>query len=76
MSFKALLDKKHPFYKSAETQCWLAKKNDEFVGRIMAIANKQYSDFTQSKTGFFGFFECIQDHEVSELLLKKAENWL
>lgn len=77
MDRKKLLDtKRNPFYKHAEIQLFLAKKNGEIVGRIAAIKNDLHNHFHKDKVGFFGFFECINDQETANLLFDSAKNWL
>lgn len=55
---------------------FLAHKDGAFIGRIAAFINinhdRQYSD----NTGFFGYFDCIDDAAVGRALLKVAEQWL
>lgn len=71
-----LNQKKNPFYKNAEMELFLAKYNGEIVGRIAAIANHSYNNFHNDMTGFYGFFESINDQSVADELFKAAENWL
>lgn len=72
---KNLNPKKNPFFKHAEIELFLAEKDGNLVGRIAAIKNDNHNKFHKDKTGFFGFFECINDEEVSDLLLEKACEW-
>lgn len=68
---------KHPFYEYGQMQLYLAYKNNKLVGRIAAINNDKYNEVhTQYKTGFFGFFECINDQEVANALFDTAKAWL
>lgn len=77
MAVRDLLNKKkHPFYQTASTKAWIASINGEDVGRIMAINNHAYNKYHNSKKGFFGFYESINDRDVSALLLKTAEDAL
>ena len=46
------------------------------VGRIVAIDNFRYRELYQEQTGFFGFFECIEDYGAAECLLSAAKDWL
>jgi hypothetical protein len=74
---KKLLDKKkNPFYSHAEMEMFLAYKNNELVGRIAAITNENHNNFHQDKTGFFGFFESIDDTDVTHALFRESEKWL
>ena len=74
MAVKDLLNvNKHPFYATAEVKAWLAELDGVVVGRIMAINNHAYNKYTNSKLGFFGFYESIESQEVANLLFKTAE---
>lgn len=66
----------HPFHKHSILQMFLAYKGDKLVGRIAAILNNNHNQFNKTTDGFFGFFDCIDDKEVSVALLKAAEEWL
>ena len=46
------------------------------MGRIAAIVNHGHNERHNEKTGFFGFFESIDDQEVAANLLTQAEDWL
>jgi len=77
MDRKKLLDKKHnPFYNHAEMELFLAYKNGVLVGRNAAIINHNHNKFHEDKTGFFGFFESINDPEVTQILMDTASTWL
>lgn len=74
---KKLLDPdKNPFYKNAEIVLFNVSFNDKHAGRIAAIIDHRYNKFHNTKTGFFGFFECIDQQSTADLLLKVAEDWL
>ena len=74
---KDFLDKdKNPFFKHADVVFYLAKKNEEIVGRIAGIVNDNHIEFQKEKAGFFGFFECVEDYEIAEVLLDTVRNWL
>jgi GNAT superfamily N-acetyltransferase len=77
MEQKKLIDKdKNPFYENGEIALFLAEQDGEICGRIAAIQDRRYNEHHGNKTGFFGFFECIDDESVSKLLFKVAEDWL
>lgn len=77
MDRKKMLNKeKHPFYKHAQADFFLAEKNGEVVGRIAAIKNELHNKYHNDNTGFFGFFECINDQKVANALFDTAKAWL
>lgn len=67
--------KKNPLYHHTEIKLWLAFIDGKIVGRIAGIINKAHNDFHKDKVGFFGFFECINDQKVADLLLDKAAGY-
>ena len=74
---KKTLDKNsNPFFHHSEAEYYLAFQHGEVVGRIAAIVNNNHNDFHNEKTGFFGFFESIDNQEVADLLFSAAAQWL
>lgn len=55
---------------------WIVKKDNETVGRIAAFYDSNYSEVYDQPTGCCGFFECIDDYEVANLLFNTAKQWL
>ncbi len=54
---------------------WIAKDDDgNLIGRIAAFVNPKYKN--KIKAGGMGFFDCINDTQVSHLLLDAARDWL
>lgn len=77
MEQKKLLDpKKNPFFNQADIALFNADYNGEMSGRIAAIIDHRYNEFHGTKTGFFGFFESIDNQSTADLLLRVAEGWL
>lgn len=66
----------HPFHQHADVEYFLALRDQEPVGRIAAIVNHQYNTFHDTRTGFIGLFECVDDPAVAESLLRTAADWL
>lgn len=66
----------HPFYNDADSEAFIARKNGRVVGRIVAIVNHAHNRHYKEKRGFFGFFECIDDVDVSRTLFDAAAGWL
>src|ERR1700757_3624963 len=73
---KLIDEKKNPFYKHSDVAWFLAEDNGKTLGRIAAIINHNHNSFHKDKTGFFGFFECINDEVVAEKLFDAAEKYL
>jgi len=71
-----LLTKEHPYHEHAEVTHFLAWRGRQPVGRVSAAVNRRFNEHYNSKIGFFGFFETIEDYEVAKLLLDKARAWL
>ncbi len=63
----------NPVFKDAEAWFLLAYKDNEIVGRLVAIIN--WIEVTQQKVKKmrFGWFDFIDDYAVSEALLNKVE---
>lgn len=68
--------KKNPWFRFGTMQLFLAHRNGAVVGRIAAIEDPRYNEFHQTKTGWFGFFECIDDPAVAKALFAAAEGWV
>lgn len=64
--------KKNPFYRYARTKLIMARRDGQVVGRIATCVNFTHNEIHAEKTGFFGFFDCIDDFEVASTLLKVA----
>jgi len=66
---------KNPFFKHAEVALFLAFKDGIPVGRISAHISFAHNKYHHEKTGFFGFFEAVDDYAVAERLLQTAVDW-
>jgi ribosomal protein S18 acetylase RimI-like enzyme len=73
---KSMLGKKNPFLKHSEIAMFLAIENEVVIGRIAAIYNKTHLDTYRDNTGFFGFFDAIDDVSVAKNLFETCEQWL
>ena len=63
---------KNPAFENAEAYFYLAFKNSEIVGRIAAIINWSEVKDQQKKKVRFGWFDVIDDVEVTNALLQKV----
>lgn len=66
----------HPFYDFAESQAFLATRNGDVCGRILAIHNPAHNEYQNDNRGFFGFFECQDDPHAATALFDAARQWL
>lgn len=64
------------FYEVGEVDYFIAYRKGKPVGRITAHINHLYEKKYDNDTGFFGFFEAINDLEVARALFGTAESWL
>jgi len=62
----------NPVYEHASSRLFLAKRDDEVVGRIAALINFFEVEKMQIKKMRFGWFDFVDDIEVSRLLLEKV----
>ena len=70
-------DPKHGyFFEHGEAQFFIAYKDGKPVGRITAHTYKRYEEKYDKDTGFFGFYECIDNLDVSKALFEAARDWL
>lgn len=63
----------NPNFENADARFFVAIKNNEIVGRIVAIINKLDQNDLNTHKIRFGWFDFIDDLEVSKMLLQKVE---
>jgi GNAT superfamily N-acetyltransferase len=63
---------KNPAFKTADATFFLAYKNNEIVGRIATIINWNEVNDQQKKKVRFGWWDVIDDIEVTKTLLEKV----
>ncbi len=68
--------KRNAFYQHADVQLFLARRDGEVVGRLSAHIDREHNRYHSERTGFFGFFECVNDPDAARALLAAAESWL
>src|SRR6478672_11001136 len=56
---------KNPWFEFGTAELFLARRNGEVVGRIAAVDDPHYNAFHETKLGFFGLFESIDDVRVA-----------
>jgi len=65
----------HPFFEHADWQAWTAYREGKPVGRISAQIDELHLQQSDSKVGFFGLIEALDD-DIFAALFETAENWL
>jgi hypothetical protein len=65
-----------PYWKQAERELFVATRDGKVVGRIVATDDSRMSRDGGDNSGYFGFFECIDDQAVADALLVAAGDWL
>lgn len=76
LMLKDQLSPKSPFFQHAEVALFTARKGDRLVGRISAQIDREHLLRYQDETGFFGFFDTIDDENVGRALVDAAARWL
>lgn len=66
---------RNPALKSAERQLLLARRDGRIVGRVAAILSHAANEKWGTKNIRFGWFEAIDDYEVTQALLSSVEEW-
>jgi GNAT superfamily N-acetyltransferase len=75
MMREQLSPKKNPFFEHAEGMLFTAWKDGRLVGRISAQIDQEHLKRYNDSTGFFGFFDTIEDVGVAQALMSAAEDW-
>ncbi|HSC88456.1 MAG TPA: hypothetical protein VLC09_14335, partial [Polyangiaceae bacterium] len=72
---KGRLSRKNPFFEHAEGTIFTAHRDGVCVGRATAQIDRAWNERYGEKTAFFGFFDTIDDVDVSRSLLNAAGAW-
>lgn len=77
MEIEERLDpRKNPFFEHGEAAVFTAHRDGRVVGRCSASIDRAHLARHDDATGFFGFFDTLDDQEVARELLEAAERWL
>ena len=68
--------KKNPWFAHGEAAFFVARRDGKPVGRISAQIDRTHLDLRKDDTGFFGFFESVDDQSVADALFAAATDWL
>jgi hypothetical protein len=70
------IDPKHPFFRHAEMQGFIAYQDGTPVGRISAQIDRLNAGRGRPELGYFGMLDAADDAAVFAGLFKAAESWL
>jgi GNAT superfamily N-acetyltransferase len=76
LGLPGLLTPQHPYHQHAEVTHFLARRGRDLVGRVSAAINHRFNEYHDTEIGFFGFFETVDDFEVTRSLLDAARGWV
>jgi len=71
-----LTPSKNPFFKHGQGTLFTAWKDGKLVGRVSAQIDHEHIKRYNDATGFFGFFDTINDEAVAKKLIDAAAAWL
>lgn len=66
---------RNPSFECCEAKYFMAFRDGKLVGRVAAIINRRANEQWQRKQIRFGWFDFVDDKEVSAALLKAVEDW-
>jgi hypothetical protein len=73
---KALNRDRNPFFRHSDAVFFLTlDAEDQPIGRMAVINNRNYNEYNHEKTAFFWYFECVDDFNVSHQLFQNAFAW-
>ncbi len=72
---RTLRKDKNPAFDFCDSEYWLAYKNNRIVGRIAGIINRNANSRWNEKLVRFGWFDFIDDPEVSSGLINTVIEW-
>jgi GNAT superfamily N-acetyltransferase len=75
MDLKKVFTDANPLFTHAEMQLWVASREGRDVGRMAGIVDEHHNRATKEPAAFFGFYECVNDAEVSRRLFGSVLDW-
>ena len=74
---KKFFSPSNPIFQFTEVVYFLARdEKGRVLGRVTAHVNERHNRHAGEKTGFFGFFECVEDQAAASALMAAAEEAL
>ncbi|WP_298911664.1 hypothetical protein [uncultured Algimonas sp.] len=75
MERRAQLGPRNPARRFIKPAFMVARRSGQAVGRIAAFVNEAHDAQHAPGTAFFGYFDCIDDADVADALLRAAKAW-
>src|SRR5215472_10028104 len=75
MDLQKVFTAENPLFEHARMQLWIARKAGREVGRIAGIIDDHYNRAAKEPAAFFGFFESVNDGQVSQALFETVLTW-
>ncbi|MES2677409.1 MAG: hypothetical protein V4612_03740 [Pseudomonadota bacterium] len=72
---KSISRTKNPFFKEAIIEHFIVILEKEITGRVSVTIHQEYNIKYNTKTAFFGHFECINDYRVVKAMMDRAILW-
>lgn len=77
MGMREIFKPDYAFYGYGEAAFFLARDEDgEVLGRLAVANNHRYNQFHGTKTGFFYYFDSINDQQVANGLFERGFEWI
>jgi len=70
-----LTPRKNPFFEHGEAMLFTAWRGNRLLGRCSAQIDREHLRIYNDETGFFGFFDTVDDEEVARALIDAATSW-
>jgi GNAT superfamily N-acetyltransferase len=67
---------RHPFYAHSEADFFVVESADVVLGRIGVLNNQSYNRYHQRRTGFFCYFDVVDDPSAARALFDAAFDWM
>jgi hypothetical protein len=72
---KRVFTEENPLFQHAQMQLWIARRDGQDVGRLAGIIDENYNRSVGDPAAFFGFYECVDDPNVSRALFAAGLEW-
>ena len=66
---------KHPYFKHSDADFFIARREDDIVGRVAALENRRYNDYHSTRQAQFYLFDCENDLEIANALFSCVFDW-